>query len=242
MTQLVEPTDRRRSTDTTAPARAPRRRVGGVVAGVALVVGAVVMIGAGAYGAIVRSDGQYVDLGAHGDYRTDGYALTTDAIDWRDTLFGFAGSVRVQVASADDEPIFVGVAAPGELRRYLAGVDFTRLHERDGHVVRSDHDGASPMVPAADAIAWTTYAAGTATQTVRWDATDDRQVVVAMHVDGSRPVHVRIVSSAVTLDRMPWWLPSGAVALGAALLASGVILIRRTVRRPLIRSSTWRTP
>jgi hypothetical protein len=202
------------------------------VASFALVVGAVGLLGAGASAAIVSSNGDYVDLGAHGDYRTDGYALATDATDWRDTLFGLAGEVRVQVASADHEPIFVGVATPARLRRYLGGVGFTTVHEREGGVVRTDHHGSAPAMPAATAIHWTASAQGGATETVRWHATRGPQAVVAMHADGSRPLHVRIVSSAVTLERMPWWLPSGALALGGATLALGVVLMRRVRRRP----------
>jgi hypothetical protein len=196
------------------------------VASVALLLGAIGLLGAGASAAIVRSNGDFVDLGAHGTYRTNGYALATGGTDWRDTLLGFAGSVRVRVAAVDHQPIFVGVAPPHELRRYLAGVDSTTVAERDGGVVRREHHGTAPALPARDAVAWTAHAEGTATQTVQWDATDGRQAVVAIHADGSRPVQVRIVSSAVTLDRMPWWLPAGALALGVALLAAGVVVVR----------------
>jgi hypothetical protein len=203
------------------------------VLALALVVGAVGLLAVGAYAAIVRSNGDYVDLGARGDYRTDGYALATDATDWRDTLLGFAGSVRVQVAPADHEPIFVGVAPPARVRHYLAGVDSTTVHERNAGVVRTHHDGAAPHLPASEALRWTAHAEGTSVETVQWDATRGPQAVVAMHADGSRPVHVRIVSSAVTLDRMPWWLPAGALAFGVATLALGVVLMRRARRRPV---------
>jgi hypothetical protein len=51
-----------------------------------------------------------------------------------------------------------------------------------------------------------------------------------MNADGSRPVRVRIVSSAVTLDRMPWWVPAAALGFGVILLAAGVAMLRRTFR------------
>jgi hypothetical protein len=45
-------------------------------------------------------------------------------------------------------------------------------------------------------------------------------------------VRVRVVSSAVTLDRMPWWVPAGLLAFGLTLLPIGVVTLRRTIRAP----------
>jgi hypothetical protein len=49
-----------------------------------------------------------------------------------------------------------------------------------------------------------------------------------MNADGSRSVHVRVESSAVTLSRMPWWVPAVLTVLGWAGLAGGVLVLRRT--------------
>jgi hypothetical protein len=68
------------------------------------------------------------------------------------------------------------------------------------------------------------------TQTLRWNATDGRQIALAMNADGSRPVRVRVESSAVTLDRMPWWVPAGLIALGVVLLPAGILVLRRAIR------------
>ena len=70
---------------------------------------------------------------------------------------------------------------------------------------------------------------------MRWKATDGPQAVFAMHADGSGPVRVRVVSSAVTLDRMPWWALAGTLILGLALLPTGVVVLRRAIR---VRRST----
>jgi hypothetical protein len=196
-----------------------------VIVGVALLLGALALIGAGAYGAVVKGDDQYVDLGAHGTYRSDRYGLATGITDWQDTLLGWAGSVRVEIAPADRQVIFAGVAAPHELDRYLADVGYTRVREHGAEVVRTNHRGGAAMLAPEQAVKWTDHAEGATTQTLRWNATDGRQVVFAMNADGSRPVHVRIVSSAVTLDRMPWWLPAGTLLLGVAALAIGVELL-----------------
>jgi hypothetical protein len=74
------------------------------------------MICAGAFAAMAARR-TYVDLGAHGSYRTDRYGLTTNSTNWRTELFGWAGSVRLKVASAGQKPIFVGVAAPDAINR-----------------------------------------------------------------------------------------------------------------------------
>jgi hypothetical protein len=189
------------------------------------------MICAGALAAIASSGGTYFDLGAHGIYRTERYGLATDSTNWRNEYFGWAGSVRLEVASAGRKPIFVGVAAADALGRYLTGTGYTTVGERSsGGVVRTDHDGAAPTTPPARAVKWTAAAEGLGTQTLHWNATDRPQIVYAMNADRSRPVRVRVVSSAVTLDGMPWWVPAGILAFGIILLAPAVVALRRTVR------------
>jgi hypothetical protein len=127
---------------------------------VVLIVSSIGMIFAGAFAAVVASGGTYVDLGAHGSYRTDRHGLATDSTNWRTAWFGWAGSVRLKVESADDKPIFVGVAAPDAIARYLSGTGYTTVSEHTGGVVRTDHDGAAPAVPPASALAWTAHADG----------------------------------------------------------------------------------
>jgi hypothetical protein len=198
---------------------------------VALVASSVALIGGGVFAAFAGSGGTYVELGAHGSYATDRYALATDSTNWRTTLFGWAGSVRLKVASEDGKPIFVGAAAPAAIGRYLSGASYTAIGEHSGRgVVRTDHAGAAPATPPARAVDWTAHAQGVGTQTLRWNATDGRQIAFAMNADGSRPVHVRVESSAVTLGRMPWWVPAGLVALGVVLLPTGSVVLRRTIR------------
>jgi hypothetical protein len=205
--------------------------VAGLLAGLLLVVGSVGMICAGAFAAMASSRRTYVGLGAYGSYRSDRYGLATNSTNWRTQLFGWAGSVRLKVASAGQRPIFVGVAAPDAISRYLSGTGYTTVAEHTGRgVVRTDHDGAAPAIPPVRAVDWTAHAEGLGTQTLRWNATDGREIVFAMNADGSRPVRVRVVSSAVTLDRMPWWVPAGLLAFGVILLPTGVVMLRRTIR------------
>jgi hypothetical protein len=124
------------------------------------------------------------------------------------------------------QPIFVGVAPADAITRYLSGTGYTVVGEDS----RTDHDGAAPAIPPSGAVDWTAHAEGTGTQTLRWNASDLPQMVLAMNADGSRPVRVRIVSSEVTLDGMPWWVPAGTLAFGVILLAAGGVMLRRTIR------------
>jgi hypothetical protein len=208
-----------------------RRHPAGVLAGVVLVVGAVGMICAGVFAVIAGTGGTYLDLGAHGSYRSDRYGLATKSTNWRTEWLGWAGSVRLKIASAGEKPIFVGVAAPDAVSRYLSGAGYTTVAAHGGgDVVRTDHAGTAPAIPPASAVRWTAHAEGVGTQTLRWNATDGREVAFAMNADGSRPVRVRVVSSAVTLDRMPWWVPAVLLAFGAILLPTGVAMLRKTTR------------
>lgn len=207
------------------------RRVAGVVAGLALAACSLGLVCAGAFAAWARAEGTYIDLGAHGTYSTHQYALATDSTDWRTTLLGWAGSVRLEVAPEADQPIFVGVAPTDAVSGYLGGVAFTTISDRPGSgVATTDHPGGPPAAPPATAVAWTAHAEGVGTQTLRWKATDSRQTAIALNADGARSVQVRIESAAVTLDRMPWWVPAGALAPGAFGMASGVLVLRRNGR------------
>ena len=127
-----------------------------LVAALALVGASLVLLGGGAFAAVARSGRTYVDLGAHGSYATDRYAVATESTN-------------------------------------------------------SDAEGAG-------------------TQTLSWNASDSRQVAFAMNADRSHPVRVRVVSSAVTLGRMPWWVPPGLIALGVVLLPTGIRGLGRTIR------------
>jgi len=208
-----------------------RRRGTRLVTGLLLVACSLGLIGVGAFAAWARSGGTYLDLGAHGSYQTDRHGLATDSTDWRTTMFGWVGSVRLKVASEDQQPIFVGVAATDAVADYLSGVDYTVISEHTDGDGRTDHDGEAPAVPPDQAVDWTARAEGVGTQSLRWSATDGRQTAVAVNADGSRPVRVQVVSSAVTLDRMPWWMPVGPLALGVILLLPGVVVLRRTLVR-----------
>src|SRR5262245_42045782 len=110
----------------------PARRWAGVVTGPLLVVGAVGLICVGVLAAIDSAGGTYIGVGARGSYRTDRYALATNSTNWRTQWLGWAGAVRLKVASAGPTPIFVGVAGPDAIGRYLSSTGYTTVAEHGG--------------------------------------------------------------------------------------------------------------
>jgi hypothetical protein len=182
-------------------------------------------------GGVLAVGGIELGLGAHGRYHSPGYALVSDSVDWRTELFGAVDSVRLRAAADGSKPIFVGLARPAAVRRYLDGVRYTTVHE-DGSTVA--HDGTAPRTRPDAAVDWTAQSSGTGSLALRWGADEGEQMVVAMNADGSPSVHARVVSSTVTLRAMP--------ALAAGLLAGGAILVAISAALIVVPLSRARHP
>jgi hypothetical protein len=213
-------------------------RVASIVVGTTLALGSLAALGAGGVFAV---GGVQLDLGAHGHYHTPGYALVSDSANWRSQLLGAVDSVRLRVAPEGTKPIFVGVAGPAAVRRYLHGVLYTTVHD-DGNSAR--HDGKAPRSAPGAAVDWTARSTGTGAQTLHWNRDDGEQVLVAMNADGSASVSATVVSSTVTLRTMPA-LAAGLLTGGAALLGISVAFIAIAVRRgtrPAPRCRSARAP
>jgi hypothetical protein len=180
------------------------------------------------------SNGGWLALG-HGTYATDSYAVATDPEDWGTATYalGTVGKVRIRITPSDaTTPVFVGMARPDDMQRYLRGVEHVTAHGAPGYrVTYTQHDGRAPATPPAHAVPWTVQATGTGTQTLAFDAQQQRgdQVVVVMNADGSRSVRGR-AESAVTQPSLPW-IASGLLAGGLVLGVGAVLLIVKPVRR-----------
>jgi hypothetical protein len=180
------------------------------------------------------SNGGWLALG-HGTYATDSYAVATDPEDWGTATYalGTVGKVRIRITPSDaTTPVFVGMARPDDVQRYLRGVEHVTAHGAPGYrVTYTQHDGRAPATPPAHAVPWTVQATGTGTQTLAFDAQQQRgdQVVVVMNADGSRSVRGR-AESAVTQPSLPW-IASGLLAGGLVLSVGAVLLIVKPVRR-----------
>ena len=148
-------------------------------------------------------------------YSTSGYALARDPVGlhggwgW---LRLFADRVRVRVTSSDpSRPLFAGVAATGDVERYLGGVSYTTVNADDV----TGHPGARvPAAPAA-ALPWAAQAQGTGSLTLSWEVQEGDWTVVVMNQDASAGLTVRAEAGLSALA-LPW--------LAGELLAAGLLL------------------
>jgi hypothetical protein len=143
-------------------------------------------------------------------YSTQGYALASDSV----SLHGlglFVDEVRIRIASSDpSRPLFTGIAATGDVERYLSGVSSTTV---DGHDV-TDHPGTGvPAAPAA-ALPWAARVQGTGNLTLTWAVRDGDWTVVVMNTDARPGLSVR-AEAGISASALPW--------LAGELLAAGLL-------------------
>ncbi len=177
-------------------------------------------------------DGGFVPLG-HATFGADGYAVVSEPYDWGVARYAVKfGTVRVRVTPDNGAgAMFVGLARPDDVRRYLDGVGYATAHPAGTYqVAYTRHDGTAPSTAPGRAGVWTAQASGSGTLTLRFAASaqpGDR-VLVAMNADGSRSVGGRVETAATipALGRI------AVVALVAAvvLLTMSAILIFRSLR------------
>ena len=182
---------------------------------VALIVGS---------GILIWADHEQVHSGyvttSTATYSTRGYALASDSID----LHGpglFVGEIRIRITSSDpSRPLFAGIAATGDVGRYLGDVSYTTVR---GHDV-TDHPGASvPAAPAA-ALPWAARVQGTGTLTLTWASKGGYWTVVVMNTDTHPGLSVR-AETGISAMALPWMATE---LLAAGLLtgvAAGVLIV-----------------
>ena len=148
-------------------------------------------------------------------YSTSGYALASDPVKlhggwgW---LSQFVDRVRVRVTSSDpSRPLFAGVAATGDVERYLGGVSYTTVNAHDV----TGHPGARVPAAPATALPWAAQAQGTGSLTLSWEVQEGDWTVVVMNQDASAGLTVRAEAGLSALA-LPW--------LAGELLAAGLLL------------------
>lgn len=215
-------------------------RIMSVLSGSVLVLCSLGLIVAGGYLlSATTSDGGWLELG-HGTYQTDTYAVTTEPEDWGTQTYALdnVDKVRIRVTPKDAAtPVFVGMARPDEVERYLSDIQYVTVHgASDYQVTYTQHDGHAPASQPAQAVPWTVQSTGTGTQTLEFDAQEQRgdQVLVVMNADGSPSVSGS-AESAATQPSLPW-IASGLLAGGVAVAVGGALLIVKPVRRVRARA------
>ncbi len=166
----------------------------------------------------------YVTTTTTATYSTRGYALASDSITLHSRGI-FVDEVRIRITSSDpSRPLFAGIAATGDVERYLSGVSYTTV---DGHDV-TDHPGTGvPAAPAA-ALPWAARAQGTGTLTLTWAVRDGDWTVVVMNTDAHPGLSVRAEAglSAMALS----WLAGELLGVGLLTGVTAAALIVVPVR------------
>ena len=170
-------------------------------------------------------------------YSTSGYALASDPIKphgawgW---LSLFVDRVRIRISSSDpSRPLFAGIAASGDVERYLGDVSYTTVGTRGGRDV-TDHPGTSIPATPATALRWAAQTQGTGTLSLTWEGQYGHWMVVVMNQDASPGITVRAEAglSALALSWLAGELLAAGVLLGPAAGALIIVPVR-LASRPL---------
>ena len=206
-------------------------RIIALAAGPVLLLISLALIAGG--GALVWADQEQVHSGyvttSTATYATGGYALASDAITLHSRGM-FVDEVRIRITSSDpSRPLFAGIAATGDIERYLSGVSYTAV---DGHDA-ADHPGTGvPSAPAA-ALPWAARARGTGNLTLTWAVRDGDWTVVVMNADARAGLSVRAEAGIAALA-LPW-LAGEMLALGLLTGVAAAALIIVPVRMAAAR-------
>jgi hypothetical protein len=185
--------------------------------GIALTVGGVVLL------ALTGGDG-YFGSGTE-TVRTPTRALVSEPAVLETGRDGFDATVRIRVAAASGDAVFIGVGPTTEVDRYLAGSSYDEVRDVEFSPFRYStvrRDGEDEPAPPADQPLWTARATGTGEQTIeiRLDQGDYRLVV--MNADASSGVDVR-ASFGI---RLPFLRRLGlGLTIGGVLAVLGGILL-----------------
>jgi hypothetical protein len=212
-------------------------RVVALVAGSVLLLVSVALVAGG--GTLIWADQEQLHAGylttSTATYSAGGYALATDPVDLRGGwgwLGRLVGQVRIRVTPVDaSRPLFVGIAAAGDVGRYLAGVSYTTVAsfgDRD----TTGHPGTAVPAAPATTLPWAAQAHGTGNLTLTWKVTDGDWMVVVMNADASPDVTVR-ADAGVSSPALPWLageLLAAGVLVGVAAIALIIVPVRLVSR------------
>jgi hypothetical protein len=199
---------------------APGQAAGGWTTGriIALAAGSVLLLFSLAFigggGTLVWADTEQVHSGyvttSTATYATRGYALASEAVDLHG-LGLFVDEVRIRITSSDpSRPLFAGIAATGDVGRYLGDVSYTTVN---GHGVTGHPGTGVPAAPAA-ALPWAARVQGTGTLTLTWALRNGDWTVVVMNTDARPGLSVR-AEAGISALALPW--------LAGELLAAGLL-------------------
>lgn len=182
-------------------------------------------------------------------FETPTHALTAEvdlgeapgSREW--TLDHPVGTLRIRATGTGEQALFVGIARQSAVDRWLDGVAHERVTEpnfgpfdTDSEVVAGDRQ---PTPPVGERF-WAVSAAGTGTQTVRWESEGGRWAIVVMNADGRAGVAAEVDAAARTGILLPIGLGVGAV--GVLLLAGAAVLLFLALRHQVVPTPAEAAP
>lgn len=136
------------------------------------------------------------------DIERDSYAVTTYPAhinfgpDW---VFDWSELVKVKLKATDNKGkgVFVGIAEENKLLGYLSGVDRDEITKFDmdypfgsTEIEYRKFPGSAPNEAPTQQDFWTTSAAGSGEQVLRWGIEEGRYSIAIMNQDGSRGLDI----------------------------------------------------
>ncbi|TCC25006.1 hypothetical protein [Kribbella speibonae] len=143
--------------------------------------------------------------------------------------------LHVDVRSAKNQPVFVGVARDFDVSSYLKGFAHTKLVQVQYPIALSTQDekGTAGPLAAPDTLDWwVAKANGAGTQSIAWPIEDGPYDVVIMNADGKTAPDVQ-VDLGIEIPKA-FATALGVFAAGLVLLALGILLVlfRRRPTKP----------
>ncbi len=180
-----------------------------------------------------RNDAGYYWTGPHELSSTTG-VITSDRVDlgsrargdW--TPFDDIGDVRIDAATTDGSPLFLGIGPSDAVDTYLTGVAHDQLTDVDRSPFRAQydrHDGQQSPAPPQGQGFWVASVAGPGMQSLSWSIDSGDWMVVLMHPDGSPAIDAQVSAGIKTGVLLPIGLGVGAFGVLLMVLATVFLIL-----------------
>lgn len=206
--------------------------VAGIIVGLislGLVVGGSVLVWAHA---TQRDADGFYDFAAR-PFGAPGHAITSEDLDLGEEPNDWfpSGLATVRIRASADADVFIGIAARGDVDRYLEGVAHSVVNTVSGTPFRVTYRqvaGELAPSPPAEQSFWVASVSGSGEQTLTWELEEGAWVLVVMNADASQGVDVRLAAGVKTGLLLP--IGIGLLVFGLLVAAGAITLIVLSTR------------
>jgi hypothetical protein len=177
------------------------------------------------------ADGFY-DFAAR-PFGAPGYAITSEDLDLGEEPNDWfpSGLATVRIRASSDADVFIGIAARGDVARYLEGVAHSVVNAISNEPFRVTYrqvSGELAPSPPAEQDSWVASVSGSGEQALTWELEEGAWVLVVMNADASQGVDVRLAAGVKTGLLLPIGL--GLLVFGLLVAAGAITLIVLSTR------------